>query len=78
VIVERERTDEYEPAYGIRKLVDVAERSMYSSPPTMSVQSLNASHDALRRAAASEFPSGVHRDSAGRPRLIERLLTGEG
>ena len=81
VILGRERSHEFEPAYGIRKLVDVAERSIYSGPfqdPTTSVQALNPIHDVLRRLAAREFPSGVHRDSEGRPRLIERVMTWEG
>ncbi|MEA2420824.1 MAG: hypothetical protein QOE60_3030 [Thermoleophilaceae bacterium] len=81
VILERERTHEFEPAFGIRKLVDVAERSIYSSPfqdPTTSVQAVNAIHDVLRRLAVRDFPSGVHRDSHGQPRLIERLMTWEG
>ncbi len=61
VIVERERSHESEPAFGIRKLVDIAERSIYSSPfqdPTTSVQAINAIHDVLRRLAVREFPSG--------------------
>jgi uncharacterized membrane protein len=81
VIVERERSHEFEPAFGIRKLVDVAERSIYASPfqdPTTSVQALNAIHDVLRRLAVRDFPSGVHRDSNGHPRLIERVMTWNG
>jgi uncharacterized membrane protein len=59
----------------------VAERSIYSGPfqdPTTSVQALNPIHDVLRRLATREFPTGVHRDSDGRPRLIERVMTWEG
>jgi uncharacterized membrane protein len=81
VILGRERSHEFEPAYGIRKLVDVAERSIYSGPfqdPTTSVQALNPIHDVLRRLAPREFPSGVHRGSDGRPRLIERVMTWDG
>ena len=81
VILGRERTHEYEPAFGIRKLVDVAERSIYSSPfqdPTTTVQAINALHDLLRRLAVREFPSGVHRDTDGQPRLIERMMNWEG
>jgi uncharacterized membrane protein len=81
VIVERERSHESEPAFGIRKLVDIAERSIYSGPfqdPTTSVQAINAIHDVLRRLAVREFPSGVRRDSDGHPRLIERVMTWEG
>jgi uncharacterized membrane protein len=81
VILGRERTHETDPPYGIRKLVDVAERSVSSSPwqdPITSVQSINAIHDCLRRLAPRPFPSGRHCDSAGEVRLIERTLSWEG
>jgi uncharacterized membrane protein len=81
VLLERERSHEFEPAFGIRKLVDVAERSIYSSPfqdPTTSVQAINAIHDVLRRLAVRELPSGVHRGSDGQPRVIERVMTWDG
>ena len=81
VILGRERTHDLEPAFGIRKLVDVAERSIYSGPfqdPTTAVQAINAIHDVLRRLAVREFPSGVHCDGNGEPRLIERTLTWNG
>jgi uncharacterized membrane protein len=80
-ILGRERTHDFEPAFGIRKLVDVAERSIYSSPfqdPTTTVQTINAIHDLLRRLVVREFPSGVHRDGDGQPRLIERTTSWEG
>jgi uncharacterized membrane protein len=81
VILERERNHEFEPAFGLRKLVDVGARSIYSSPfqdPTTSVQSINAIHDILRRLAQREFPSGRHRDDDGRVRLVERVMSWEG
>jgi uncharacterized membrane protein len=81
VILERERSHEFEPAFGLRKLVDVAERSIYSSPfqdPTTAVQSINAMHDILRRLVHREFPSGRHRDAHGDVRLIERVMSWEG
>jgi uncharacterized membrane protein len=81
VVVDRERTHEFEVAFGLRKLVDIGERSIYSGPfqdPTTSVQSINAIHDILRGLVASEFPSGVHRDGHGHPRLLERVMTWEG
>jgi uncharacterized membrane protein len=65
VILDRERSHEFEPAFGLRKVVDVAARSIYSSPfqdPTTSVQSINAIHDILRGLARREFPSGRHQD----------------
>jgi uncharacterized membrane protein len=81
VILDRERSHEFEPAFGLRKLVDVAERSIYSSPfqdPTTCVQSINAIHDILRRLARREFPSGRHHDTHGHVRLVERVMSWEG
>src|SRR3954449_10010488 len=75
VILDRERSHEFEPAFGLRKLVDVGTRSIYSSPfqdPTTSVQSIDAIHDILRGLARREFPSGRHRDAHGHLRLVER------
>jgi uncharacterized membrane protein len=79
--LERERSHEFEPAFGLRKLVDVAERSIYSSPfqdPTTSVQSINAIHDILRRLARRDFPSGRHHDADGHVRLVVRVMSWEG
>src|SRR4051795_11374264 len=81
VILDRERSHEFEPAFGLRKLVDVATRSIYSSPfqdPTTTVQSINAIHDILRRLAQREFPSGRHHDAEGNVRLVERVMSWEG
>jgi uncharacterized membrane protein len=81
VILERERTHQFEPAFGLRKLVDVATRSIYSSgfqDPTTSVQSINAIHDILRRLAPREFPSGRHHDAHGHVRLVERVMSWDG
>jgi uncharacterized membrane protein len=81
VIQESERSHEFEPAFRLRKLVDVATRSIYSGPfqdPTTSVQSINAIHDVLRRLARREVPSGRHRDAQGHVRLVERVMSWEG
>ena len=81
VILDNERSHEFEPAFGLRKLVDVAIRSIYSGPfqdPTTSVQSINPIHDILRRLARREFPSGRHRDAHGHVRLIARVMSWEG
>jgi uncharacterized membrane protein len=81
VILDRERTHELEPAFGLRKLVDVGIRSIYSGPfqdPTTSVQAINAIHDILRRLARREFPSGHHHDAHGHVRLVERVMSWEG
>jgi uncharacterized membrane protein len=76
-----ERTHEDDPAYGIRKLVDIAERSVYSSPfqdPTTSVQALHRIHEALRRLVVREFPDGLHYDDDGGLRLVIRTLNWDG
>ena len=81
VILDSERSHEFEPAFGLRKLVDVAMRSIYSSPfqdPTTSVQAINAIHDILRRLARRELPSGRHHDAHGHVRLVERVMSWEG
>jgi uncharacterized membrane protein len=81
VILERERSHHFEPAFGLRKLVDVAARSIYSSPfqdPSTSVQTIDAIHDILRQLAPREFPSGRHHDDHGQVRLVERVMSWEG
>jgi uncharacterized membrane protein len=81
VILDRERSHELEPAFGLRKLVDVGARSIYSSPfqdPTTTVEAINAIHDILRRLARREFPSGRHHDANGNLRLVERVMSWEG
>jgi uncharacterized membrane protein len=81
VILDRERSHQFEPAFGLRKLVDVGARSIYSSPfqdPTTSVQAINAIHDILRGLARREFPSGRHHDAHGHVRLVERVMSWEG
>jgi uncharacterized membrane protein len=81
VILDRERSHEFEPAFGVRKLVDVGIRSIYSGPfqdPTTTVQAINAIHDILRRLASREFPSGRHHDARGDLRLVERVMSWEG
>ena len=81
VILDRERSHHFEPAFGLRKLVDVGARSIYSSPfqdPTTCVQSINAIHDILRQLAPREFPSGRHEDAHGHVRLTERVMNWEG
>jgi uncharacterized membrane protein len=81
VVLGRERVHAFEPAFGLRKLVDVATRSIYSSPfqdPTTSVQSIDAIHDILRQLVRREFPSGRHHDAQGQVRLVERVLSWDG
>src|SRR4051812_47436053 len=76
VRLERERTHEHDPAFGIRKLVDIAERAS-SEPfddPTTTVQAIHRLHDCLRLLARRRLPSGRYSDAAGVPRLLLREL----
>jgi uncharacterized membrane protein len=72
-----ERTLETDVAYGMRMLVDVAERALSDSPfvdPTTAVQAIDRLHDCLRQLAQREFPDGLHRDPSGRVRLIVPVM----
>jgi uncharacterized membrane protein len=77
VVIGPERTHRGDPAYGLRKLVDIAERTIASSPfddPTTTVQALHRIHDVMRMLAAREFPSGRHHDSDGVLRFVEPVF----
>ena len=67
-------------SYGIRLLVDIAERSLADSPfqdPTTAVQAIDRLHDILRQLVRRPFPDGRHRDDAGQVRLSVRSLDWE-
>jgi uncharacterized membrane protein len=72
-----ERTLDQDVAFGFRQLVDVATRALSpgTNDPTTAVQALDRIHDLLRRLEASDFPSGVHRDSADSARVVIREPT---
>jgi uncharacterized membrane protein len=80
VLVGPERVHAEDPAYGLRKLVDVAERSIAQpfDDPTTALQALHRLHDLLRQIAVRPLPSGEHRDEDGVVRLVERTLSWEG
>ena len=68
-----ERTLDQDVAYGMRMLVDMAERSLAESPfldPTTAVQAIDRLHDCLRQLAQRELPDGRYRDAAGTVRLV--------
>ena len=80
IVLGLERTLDQDVAYGVRMLVDIAERSLADSPfldPTTAVQSLDRLHDCLRSLARREFPSGIHRDQAGSVRLVVPVMSWE-
>ena len=77
VVLGLERTLDQDVSYGLRLLVDIAERSLSDSPfldPTTAVQAIDRLHDCLRHLARRDFPDGVHHDRAGNQRLIIRVM----
>jgi uncharacterized membrane protein len=73
VAVGPERTLNQDLAYGIRLLVDIAERSLAGGPfgdPTTAVQAIDRIHNLLRQLARRPLPSGRYDDAHGVVRLI--------
>jgi uncharacterized membrane protein len=68
VELQDERTHDQDPAYGVRKLVDIGVRSA-ADDPTTTVEALHRIHDALRQLAWRPFPSGRYCDARGDLRL---------
>ncbi len=80
LILKLERTLDEDVAYGIRMLVDIAERSLADSPlqdPTTTVQAIDRIHDLLRQLVRRPFPDGRHRDDAGEIRLAVPSMSWE-
>jgi uncharacterized membrane protein len=80
LILSLEPTLDEDVAYGVRLLVDIAERSLADSPfqdPTTAVQAIDRLHDILRQLARRPFPDGLHRDEAGQVRLTVRTMSWE-
>ena len=75
-----ERTLNQDVAYGMRMLVDIAERQLAETftDPTTAVQAIDRLHDCLRQLARREFPSGRHVDRDGTTRLVMPTLDWEG
>ena len=72
-----ERTLDQDVAYGLRLLVDIAERSLSDSPfldPTTAVQAIDRLHDCLRHQPAASSPTASTRPDAGNQRLIIRVM----
>jgi uncharacterized membrane protein len=80
VLVGPERVHTEDPSYGLRKLVDIAERSIAQpfNDPTTTLQALHRLHDLLRQLVVRPLPPGEHRDADGAVRLVERTLSWEG
>ena len=77
VLLGLERTLDQDVAYGLRMLVDMAERSLADSPfldPTTAVQAIDRLHDCLRQLARREFPDGDHRTRTAMVRLVVPVM----
>ena len=80
LILSLEPTLDEDVSYGVRLLVDIAERSLAESPfqdPTTAVQAIDRLHDILRQLARRPFPDGRHLDETGQVRLIVRTMSWE-
>jgi uncharacterized membrane protein len=67
-------------AYGMRMLVDIAERSLSESPfqdPTTAVQAIDRLHDVLRQLARRPFPDGRVHGEHGSLRVLLKTMTWE-
>ena len=75
-----EPTLDEDVAYGMRLLVDIAERSLSESPfqdPTTAVQAIDRLHDILRQLARRPFSDGRVLDEDGEIRLLVKTMTWE-
>ena len=75
-----EPTLDEDVAYGMRLLVDIAERSLSESPfqdPTTAVQAIDRLHDILRQLARRPFSDGRVPDDNGEIRLLVKTMTWE-
>ena len=75
-----EPTLDEDVAYGMRLLVDIAERSVSESPfqdPTTAVQAIDRLHDILRQLARRPFFDGRVIDGDGEIRLLLKTVTWE-
>ena len=75
-----EPTLDEDVAYGMRLLVDIAERSLSESAfqdPTTAVQAIDRLHDILRQLARRPFSDGRAFDEDGEIRLLVKTMTWE-
>ena len=75
-----EPTLDEDVAYGMRLLVDIAERSLSESAfqdPTTAVQAIDRLHDILRQLARRPFSDGRVPDEDGEIRLLVKTMTWE-
>jgi uncharacterized membrane protein len=80
LVLNLEPTLDEDVSYGMRLLVDIAQRSLADSPlqdPTTAVQAIDRLYDILRQLVLRPFPDGRHRDEEGTVRLVVRTMTWE-
>jgi uncharacterized membrane protein len=78
ITLELERTLDQDVAYGLRLLVDIAERSLSDGPfldPTTAVQAIDRLHDCLHQLVSRDFPDGRYCDDTGKLRLVTPAMT---
>ena len=70
--VVRVRTMDQDISFGVRRLVDIAERALSpgTNDPTTATQAIDELHDVLRRLAVAPDPYPVWCDSSGTPRVL--------
>ncbi len=75
-----ERTMQQDVAFGLRQIVDIAERALSPAvnDPTTAVQAVDRIHDLLRQLVARPFPPGSLGDRDGHVRLTFPTATWEG
>ncbi|MFJ3382609.1 MULTISPECIES: DUF2254 family protein [unclassified Curtobacterium] len=81
VVLDNERSHIGDAPYGLRKLVEVAERSIASGPhddPGTAVQAIDRIHDGMRQLCTRRMPATEHRDAAGELRVVTRELAWHG
>jgi uncharacterized membrane protein len=72
-----ERTMHQDPMFGLRQLVDIAERALSPgvNDPTTAVEVIDQIHDILRDTMFRQFPTGTHDDEEGTVRLVVPVVT---
>lgn len=75
LVFDPERSYRSDVAFGIRKLLDIAERALSPgvNDPTTAIQSIDRIHSIVHRLAMRRLDIGVHRDNDGAARVVEHV-----
>ncbi|ANH38792.1 hypothetical protein I601_2372 [Nocardioides dokdonensis FR1436] len=73
----RDRSLQQDISFGLRRLVDIAERALSPgiNDPTTAIQVVDQLHDLLHRMSTARDPYPVHIDAEGMPRVVTREPT---